>query len=42
MTIDDMMWRDYDYHVNTGELGDYFDDEDIDDEELLDYEEDPD
>lgn len=28
---DDMMWTDYDYHQNTGELGDLFDDEDNED-----------
>ena len=28
MTHDDDMWQDYDYHQNTGELPEYFDDED--------------
>ena len=40
MSIEDMMWTDYDYQVNTGEL-DFIDFEE-DTEEELDYEEDPD
>jgi hypothetical protein len=27
MTHDDEMWQDYDYHRNTGELPEYFDEE---------------
>lgn len=30
---DDMMWTDYDYHQNTGELGDLFDDEEEEEED---------
>ena len=28
MTHDEEMWQDYDYHQNTGELPEYFDDDD--------------
>lgn len=27
MTHDEEMWQDYDYHQNTGELPEYFDDD---------------
>ena len=29
MTHDDDMWQDYDYHQNTGELPEYFDEDDV-------------
>lgn len=32
------MWMDYDYHVNTGELGDLFPEEQDDEEEYIDEE----
>jgi hypothetical protein len=42
LSVEDMMWIDYDYHINTGEL-DFIDDDDVVfSEDELDYEEDPD
>lgn len=44
MTHDEEMWQDYDYHQNTGELPEYFDDEDIefDDDEDVEFDDDDD